>query len=189
MPQVGGSYETIGSGRRICVIKLLILDVDGVMTTGGLPYGADGNREKVFHVQDGVAIRLWQALGGQTAILSGREAPGVNARAEDLGIATIVQGVPEKLPAYETICRQAGVSESEVAAIGDDLPDLPVLRRCGYPIAVSNAHRFAKRSARYVTQRSGGHGAIAEAVERLLRYNGTDRDAYSRFQSPSDVSA
>lgn len=171
------------------MIKLLILDVDGVLTTGALPYDADGNRRKTFYVQDGSAIRLWMAQGGQVAILSGREAPSVNARAEDLGIPTVVQGVPDKVPAYETICRQAGVSEAEVAVMGDDLPDLPLLQRCGYPIAVENAHRFAKRIAKYVTRRSGGAGAIAEAVERLLRYNGTHQDAYSRFQTPPVASA
>lgn len=171
------------------MIKLLILDVDGVLTTGSLPYDADGNKQKSFYVQDGGALRLWMAQGGQVAILSGREAPSVNARADDLGIATVVQGVPDKVPAYETICRQAGVIESEVAVIGDDLPDVPLLSRCGYPIAVDNAHRFAKRLAKYVTRRPGGAGAIAEAIERLLRYNGTHQDAYSRFQSPPVASA
>lgn len=171
------------------MIKLLILDVDGVLTSGALPYDADGNRQKTFYVQDGGAIRLWQAQGGMVAILSGREAPSVNARAKDLGIPIVVQGVPDKVPAYETICRQAGVSESEVAVMGDDLPDLAIMRRCGYPVAVQNAHRFAKRLARYITRHSGGRGAIAEAVERLLRYNGTHQDAYARFQSPPGLSA
>lgn len=171
------------------MIKLLILDVDGVLTSGALPYDVEGSHQKTFHVQDGIAMRLWQAQGGQIAILSGREAPAVNARAEDLGVSTVVQGVPEKLPAYETICRQAGVREQEVAVVGDDLPDLALLRRCGFPIAVDNAHRFAKRLATYVTRRAGGEGAIAEAVERLLRYNGTHQDAYSRFQSSPGATA
>ncbi|HPF40019.1 MAG TPA: HAD hydrolase family protein [Phycisphaerae bacterium] len=159
------------------MIKLLILDVDGVLTTGALPYEADGNRQKAFYVQDGGAIRRWMAEGGQVAILSGREADCVGARARDLGIPVLIQGVPDKVPSYETICRQAGVSESEVAVMGDDLPDVPLLKRCGYPIAVDNAHRFAKRIARYVTRRPGGAGAIAEAIERLLRYNGTHQEA------------
>ena len=164
-------------------IKLLILDVDGVLTTGALPYDADGNRQKTFYVQDGGAIRLWMAHGGQVAILSGREAPSVNARAEDLGIQIVIQGVPDKVPAYETICRQMGVSDSEVAVMGDDLPDVALLSRCGFPIAVANAHRFAKRIAAYVTRSNGGEGAIAEGIERILRYNGTHQDAYSRFQT------
>lgn len=165
------------------MIKLLILDVDGVLTTGALPYDADGNRRKTFFVQDGGAIKLWQSQGGLVAILSGREAPSVNARAKDLGIATVVQGVPEKLPAYETICRELGVAEAAVAAVGDDLPDLPVLERCGYPIAVANAHRYAKRAARYVTKQSGGNGAVAEAIERLMRHNGEWTSAVARYQS------
>jgi len=171
------------------VIKLLILDVDGVLTTGELPYDADGSHQKSFFVQDGGAIRLWQAQGGLVAILSGRNAPAVRTRAEDLDIATVVQGVPDKVPAYETICRELGAAESGTAVMGDDLPDLPLMRRCGFPIAVANAHRYVKRSARYVTRRSGGHGAVAEGIEQLLRHNGAWPDAVARFRSSAGAAA
>ncbi len=175
--------STADHSDSLQVIKLFIIDVDGVLTTGALPYDASGNERKTFHVQDGAAIRLWQAQGGQVAILSGREAPSVVARGKDLGIATVVQGVPEKLPAYEAICRGIGVSESAVAVMGDDLPDLPLLQRCGFPIAVENAHRYAKRYARFVTRRRGGEGAVAEAIERVMRHNAAWTDAVSRFRS------
>lgn len=153
-------------------IRLLVLDVDGVMTTGALPYTAEGNSDKTFHVQDGSAIRLWQAMGGVTAVLSGRDAPSVTARARDLEIAIVVQGMTDKLPAFLDICRRAGVEPRQSAAMGDDLPDVPLMHRCGYGIAVANAAPAVKRAAQYVTRREGGRGAVAEAVERLLRREG-----------------
>jgi 3-deoxy-D-manno-octulosonate 8-phosphate phosphatase (KDO 8-P phosphatase) len=165
-------------------IKLLILDVDGVLTSGELPYDADGNEIKTFYVQDGGAIRLWQTCGGTAAILSGRQSPAVIARAKDLGINFVIQGVADKLPAYEGLCRQAGASDQETAFIGDDFLDLPPMRRCGYPIAPANAVPMVKRAARYVTRRPGGRGAVAEAVERLLRHNGTWPKAVSGGTRP-----
>ncbi len=153
-------------------IRLLILDVDGVLTTGALPYSASGNTVKTFFVQDGAAIKLWQRAGGIVAIVSGRASKSVNARAKDLGVQTVVQGVAEKLPSYETICSQAGVADEAVSVLGDDWLDLEPMGRCGYPIAVANAIAPVKRVARYVTRRLGGEGAVAEAIERLLRHNG-----------------
>jgi len=168
--------------RVLSSIKLLILDVDGVMTTGALAYCAAGNEEKTFYVQDGGAIGLWRKTGGSVAIISGRKAEAVEARGKDLGITTIVQGVLDKMPVYETICRQAGVADDEVSFVGDALLDIGPMRRCGYPIAVANALPRVKRVARYVTRRAGGEGAVAEAVERLLRHNGTWAEALTRRQ-------
>jgi 3-deoxy-D-manno-octulosonate 8-phosphate phosphatase (KDO 8-P phosphatase) len=150
-------------------IKLLILDVDGVLTSGELPYtAAGGNEVRTFYVQDGGAIRCWQASGGVAALISGRESRAVLARAKDLGVDSVTQGVSDKLPAYEAICREVGVADAEVSFIGDDLLDLPPMRRCGYPIAVANAVPQVKRAARYVTRRRGGEGAVAEAIARLM---------------------
>ncbi len=157
--------------RKLAKIKLLILDVDGVLTDGGLPYSADGNEIKVFNVQDGGAIRAWQAGGGLTAIVSGRESPAVDRRAKDLGIAYVQQSVARKLPAYEALCRRLGVTDHEVCVVGDDLPDLEAMMRCGCPVAVANAVPAVKRIARHVTRRRGGDGAVAEVVRRLLRHN------------------
>lgn len=154
------------------MLKLLILDVDGVMTDGQLPYGAGGNEFKTFNVQDGLAIKLWQAAGGIIAIISGRDSPAVRARARDLGIKFVELGVADKAPPYEMALVDAGATDAETAVIGDDLPDLPILRRCAYPIAVGNATPPVKRVAQYVTRRTGGAGAVAEAVERLLRLDG-----------------
>ncbi len=155
------------------MIRLLILDVDGVMTTGQLPYGPAGNEVKAFYVQDGGAIRLWFASGAAVALISGRQSPAVAARAGELGIESVTQGVTDKLPAYESMRRDHGLTDAEIAFVGDDLLDLEPMRRCGYPIAVANAVPLVKRAAHYVTRRPGGQGAVAEAVHRLLRHNGT----------------
>jgi 3-deoxy-D-manno-octulosonate 8-phosphate phosphatase (KDO 8-P phosphatase) len=164
-------------------IKLLILDVDGVLTTGGLPYEARGNEIKVFHVQDGAAIRRWQAAGGLVAIISGRQSPAVMSRAKDLGIAHVEQGVTDKLPVYEETCALTGVCEEEVAFVGDDLMDLAPMQRCGYPVAVANAVPQVKRAARFITRRRGGEGAVGEAIERLMRHNGVWPEVLRRYDS------
>lgn len=185
LPVVGKSASTYNADPRsdraaqvrlrrcnLARIKLLILDVDGVLTDGGLPYTAEGNEIKVFNVQDGAAIRAWQAAGGLAAIISGRQSPAVDRRAKDLGIAYVEQSVAEKLPVYEALCRRLGVKDDEVCMVGDDLPDLGSMNRCGYPVAVANAIPAVKRIARRVTNRRGGDGAVAEVVRRLLRHNG-----------------
>ncbi|HVP12827.1 MAG TPA: HAD hydrolase family protein [Phycisphaerae bacterium] len=164
-------------------IRLLILDVDGVLTDGRLPYEGRGNEIKAFHVQDGAAIRRWQAVGGLVAIISGRQSPAVVCRAKDLGIAHVEQGVADKSPVYERICTLTGAGDEAVAVVGDDLMDLEPMRRCGYPIAVANALAQVKRAARYVTRRRGGDGAVGEAIERLMRHNGIWPEVVRRFGS------
>jgi len=156
----------------LALIRLLFLDVDGVLTDGTLTYEGHGNTEKPFFVQDGGAIRMWQRAGGLAAIVSGRTSPAVTARAKDLGITHLHLAVSDKVPAFESVCREFGVAESDAAFMGDDLLDLPAMKRSGFPIAPANAVSHVKRAARYVTRRSGGHGAVHEAIERLLRHNG-----------------
>lgn len=165
----------------LAVIKLLILDVDGVLTSGELPYDHRGCQTKTFHVQDGGAIRLWQQSGGRIAVISGRESPAVSERARELQIDMVSQGAGDKLPAYEAFCRQSGVTDSQVCFVGDDLLDIPPMRRCGYSIAVANAVPLVKRAATYVTCTRGGEGAIREVVDRLLRHNGMRSDAMRRW--------
>ena len=164
-------------------IKLLILDVDGVLTDGRLPYEAEGNETKVFHVQDGAAIRRWRAMGGLVALISGRQAPSVASRAKDLGVGFVEQGVTDKLPVYLKVRESHKLSDAEVAVVGDDLMDLGPMRRCGYPIAVGNAVAAVKRAARYVTRRGGGEGAVGEAIERLMRHNGIWEQVLQRYGS------
>ncbi len=178
-----GRARRYGAIPILTTIKLLILDVDGVLTDGRLPYDAGGCDTKIFHVQDGGPIRLWQSTGGEVAVISGRQSPAVETRCKELGIRQVFQGVNDKVPPYESIREALSIEDDEIAFIGDDLLDVPPMRRCGYPIAVENAVPSAKRVARYVTQRRGGEAAVAEAIERLLRHNGVWSDVLSRFEA------
>ncbi len=150
-------------------VNLLILDVDGVLTDGGLSTTPGDGWGKRFYVQDGCAIKLWQRFGGTVAILSGRSEACVAKRAEELGITHVRTGVGDKLPAYESILAAAKCDDGVTGYVGDDLPDLGPMGRAGFPIAVANAHPAVKRSSMYVTRRRGGDGAVAEVVELLLR--------------------
>jgi 3-deoxy-D-manno-octulosonate 8-phosphate phosphatase (KDO 8-P phosphatase) len=150
-------------------IELLILDVDGVLTDGRLIMASDGEPAKPFHAQDGCAIKLWQHCGGKAAILSGRPSAAAARRAAELGIEHIRTGAPDKLSAYIEILSSLGLGDSVVAYVGDDLPDVGPMRRCGLPIAVANAVPAVKQVSQYVTRRRGGEGAVAEVVELLLR--------------------
>jgi 3-deoxy-D-manno-octulosonate 8-phosphate phosphatase (KDO 8-P phosphatase) len=167
----------------LTTIKLLILDVDGVLTDGRLPYDLEGGERKTFFVQDGGAVRLWLSFGGTAAVISGRKSPVVEARCKELEIERVVQGVSEKMSAYETIRDEAMVTDDAIAYVGDDLLDIAPMQRCGYPIAVANALPAVKRVARHVTRRRGGEGAVAEAVERILRHNGTWHAAMNRIEA------
>jgi len=165
---------SFGAYRVFCGMKitLLILDVDGVLTSGGIAFLPDGDDAKTFHVQDGCAIKLWQRSGGVAAILSGRRSATVEERAKELGIELIETGLADKLDGYQRIVTRAGVADEAVCVVGDDLPDLPPMQRAGLSIAVANAVPGVKRAADYVTRRAGGMGAVAEVVEHLLRLDG-----------------
>lgn len=150
-------------------ITMLVLDVDGVMTDGSIFMDHQGEELKRFHVQDGSAIKLWQASGGRVAIVSGRSARSVVHRAEELGIHPVHQGVKDKAATISDILEEQELSKEQVAFIGDDWPDLPAFRCVGLKIAVANAALELKNQADYVTQVSGGHGAVREAVVTILR--------------------
>ncbi len=150
-------------------IQLLILDVDGVLTDGCIVTTADGELQKAFYVQDGFALKRWQAAGHEVALLTGRESEAVAHRAAELGITRVCQGVEDKSSVYRSWLAEIGVSDKQVAYVGDDWPDLDVMRRVGLPIAVANAVPAVKRVADYVTRRRGGYGAVAEIIELILR--------------------
>lgn len=153
-------------------IRLLILDVDGVLTDGRIFIDDTGRQMRAFHIQDGLGIAMWKAVGRQTALLTSKRSPAVVARAEMLGIGLIEQGAEDKLPGLEKLLKAAGVEASQTAYMGDDLLDAPVLRRVGYPISVPNAVPQVRELARFVTPRSGGEGAVRDAVEHLLNREG-----------------
>jgi 3-deoxy-D-manno-octulosonate 8-phosphate phosphatase (KDO 8-P phosphatase) len=158
---------------RYARIELLLLDVDGVLTDGRIVYTDAGEELKAFHVRDGSGLKLWQRSGKRAAILSGRTSPTVTRRAGELGIDLVVQGAGEKLPALRRILQETGLQPDQVCAVGDDLPDLPVLLACGLAVAVADAVAELKAAADYVTTRPGGQGAVREAIEWLMRGQGT----------------
>jgi 3-deoxy-D-manno-octulosonate 8-phosphate phosphatase (KDO 8-P phosphatase) len=162
-------------------IDLLVLDVDGVMTDGGITLGASGEELKTFHVRDGSGMKYWRRAGGKIAMLTGRSSPAVAARAKELGVEALRMGLQEKLPAYRQVLAELGASEDRVAAIGDDLPDLPLLRHCGFPVAVADAVEEVRLSAAYVTKVRGGAGAVREVVELLLRGGGKWEGIVARY--------
>lgn len=154
-------------------IQLLLLDVDGVLTDGRVVYTDGGQEIKAFHVRDGSGLKYWRRSGRRAAILSGRSSPAVARRAAELGIDVVVQGADEKLPALNRILTDTGLRADQVCAVGDDLPDLPVLMCCGLAVTVADAVPEAKAIAHYVTTVPGGQGAVREVVEWLMRGQGT----------------
>jgi len=161
---------------RAAKIKVLLMDVDGTMTDGGVTLLSqpDGTalEIKTFDAHDGQGLTLAHTAGLRTGCITGRESAALLRRAHEMNMEFICMKQPVKIPAYEEILRKAGVSESEVAFVGDDLPDIPLLRRTGLAIAVGNAVPEVKQAAHYTTKALPGHGAIREAVELILRSKG-----------------
>jgi len=171
------------SPDRFARIELLLLDVDGVLTDGRITYTDSGEEIKAFHVRDGLGLKLWWRSGKRVGIVSGRTSPAVTRRAGELGIDTVIQGADEKLPAFRRILVETGVRPDQVCAVGDDLPDLPVLLACGLRVAVADAVSEVKRAADLVTGVPGGRGAVREAIEWLMRGQGTWQSAVTAFGS------
>jgi 3-deoxy-D-manno-octulosonate 8-phosphate phosphatase (KDO 8-P phosphatase) len=150
-------------------IKLLLLDVDGVLTDGRITYASGDIEAKSFNVKDGFGIRLLQSAGVQVGIVTGRTSEALLHRCADLGIIMIYDGVKDKgglLPAILSTC---GLQAQEVAFMGDDLPDIPLLKKVGISIAVADAHDLVKKNADMVTLKKGGHGAVREICEQILQ--------------------
>lgn len=157
---------------RATRIKLLAFDIDGVLTNGNLYYGDKGEIFKVFNVHDGFGIKLAKLSGIEVAIISSRKSDMVAARAADLGITHVYQGVPNKRTLLAGLLEKVGFGWPGVAFMGDDLVDLPAMIRCGMAIAPANAHVQVKDRAHYVTQARGGEGAVREAIEYILSAQG-----------------
>lgn len=149
-------------------IRLLVLDVDGVLTDGRLFISASGEEFKVFHVRDGSGLVALQKAGVTVAIISGRDSAAVSRRAAELGIRHVQQGVADKAAALAALQRATGVAPGETACMGDDTPDLPMLQAAALAIAVADAHPAAKAAAHWVTTAGGGQGAVREACDLLL---------------------
>jgi 3-deoxy-D-manno-octulosonate 8-phosphate phosphatase (KDO 8-P phosphatase) len=162
--------------KRAAQIKLLLMDVDGTMTEGGVTLlsQSDGTalEIKTFDAHDGQGLTLAQTAGLRTGCITGRESSALLRRAHEMKMEFIYMNQPVKMPAYEEILQKAGVSNSAVAYVGDDLPDIPLMRRVGLAVAVGNAVPEVKKAAHYTTKASAGHGAIREAVELVLKSQG-----------------
>lgn len=153
-------------------VRIAIFDVDGVLSDGGLHYAETGDAMKTFDVRDGMGMKLLQDSGVELAIITSRRAGSVRERAADLGIRHIQQGVADKYSAFEALLADLGLTPEQSAFLGDDLVDLPVLKRCGFAVTVADAPALLKRHADYVTAACGGRGAAREFCEVILHNQG-----------------
>ncbi len=180
---LGGNAGAIPSLQERCRrIDMLVLDVDGVLTDGGIIYADNGVELKQFHVRDGSGLKIWQFLGKRAAIISGRTTRVVEVRAAELGIAPVYQGAAEKMPAYRRLLADGNLRPEQVCFIGDDVPDLPVLLHCGLAVAVADACPEARAAAYHVTAAPGGRGAVRETIELVLRCQGLWQQVVDRFR-------
>jgi 3-deoxy-D-manno-octulosonate 8-phosphate phosphatase (KDO 8-P phosphatase) len=169
IPNSGKRPIPAAVSRRAKAIKMLVLDVDGVMTDGRLFYGPGGQEFMVFHILDGHGIKMAIRSGLSLAIITGRESEAVAQRARELGILEIHQKAVDKLSVFQGLLARSGLRVSQVACMGDDLLDLPLLRRAGLAFSVPDAVEEVRAAAHYVTRRPGGQGAVREAIELLLK--------------------
>jgi 3-deoxy-D-manno-octulosonate 8-phosphate phosphatase (KDO 8-P phosphatase) len=158
-----------------------VFDVDGVMTDGGLILGDDGQEYKSFHSHDGLGMKLLRATGVQMAIITGRTSKVVIKRAENTGIAHFYQGVEDKLEAFNDLVKTLNIGPEECAFMGDDVVDLPPMRKSGFAITVPSAMPLVLQYAHYVTTRQAGHGAIREVCEFIMRAQGTFDGQMARY--------
>lgn len=149
-------------------VKLLIMDCDGVLTDGKIYYTETGDEIKSFHVRDGQGIAMWHKAGFRTGIISGRSSSILERRAMELGIEFLHQKSEDKVADFETILSYAKLSEDEVAFVGDDVPDIPLMKKVGFAVAVSDGVAETKIAANYVTKAKGGDGAIREVIDLIL---------------------
>ena len=166
-------------------IRLVAMDVDGVLTEGGIFLGSAGDRElefKRYDIQDGMGLHLLKMAGIRAAILTGRESESVRMRARELGIEDCLQDrKARKLPAFRELCRRRGIAPEDAAFIGDDLPDLGILRIVGLPVCVGNAVQEVKAASLVRLTRNGGHGAVREFIELLLKARGEWDDLVDQY--------
>jgi 3-deoxy-D-manno-octulosonate 8-phosphate phosphatase (KDO 8-P phosphatase) len=169
--------------ERCAPIELLLLDVDGVLTDGSVILAGAEVEVKAFHVRDGSALAIWRREGKQAAIVSGRNSPAVARRATELGIDRVLQGVSDKLAALRQVLADTGLRPDQVAAVGDDLPDLPVLQSVGLAVAVADACSEVRHAAHYVTLTQGGRGGVRETVELILGCQGVWGRVVERYRN------
>ena len=170
------------AAQRASRVSVLLIDVDGVLTDGRIVYAEYGDELKCFDVQDGAGLVFWNRVGLKSAIITARKSRLVKRRAKEMRIDFLAQGCLLKLPYYERLVKRFRVSDEQVCAIGDDLMELPILRRVGFAVAVPNAVDDVKHVSHYVTQRAGGRGAVREVVDLILKAKGLRDQVFQRYQ-------
>ncbi len=174
--------------EKCAPIELILTDVDGVLTDGRVIFDNQGIESKEFNIRDGQGIRLWQQFGGQQGggrlgIVTGRSSQVVKLRAAELDIDLVRQGVKEKLPVVRSICEELQLDLAQVAYLGDDLPDWSVIRHVGLGVAVADAAEELRQDADYITSLPGGHGALREVVELLLKNTNRWETVLRKYQT------
>lgn len=169
--------------ERCQAIELILSDVDGVLTDGGVIFDNKGIETKRFHIRDGSGIKLWQRAGGKFGLITGRTSHIVEIRAGELGIEIVRQGTEHKLAAVGEVLGEQRYRPEQVCYIGDDLPDLPVVRHVGLGVAVADACEELRKQAHYVTTAPGGHGAVRETIEKILKSQGRWTDLVRMFET------
>ena len=167
--------------RRCQPIEAIVLDVDGVLTDGAIIYTDRGEEIKAFHVRDGSGLKFWQQAGKKAAIITGRRSEIVVRRALELGLKPVVQGVDDKLAALEKILKDWKLTPDAICYIGDDLPDVPVMRHVGLAVAVADASEETRAAAHYVTKLDGGSGAVREVIELILKSQRRWQDLIQKY--------
>lgn len=166
---------------KAALIKLVIFDVDGVLTDGCLHLGPHSEEHKIFHIHDGLGIKLLQQSGIEVGIITSRRSLVVAQRMAYLGIKHVYQGAADKLPVFNELISKLKLEIKEVAYAGDDLPDLPLIRRAGLGIAVANARAIVKQHAAWITSIQGGEGAVREICELIMQAQGTLESAFQNY--------
>jgi len=167
--------------ERAREVRLVIFDVDGVLTDGSLFLGDDGREYKAFHSRDGHGMKMLQATGVTLAVITARTSEVVRIRMEGLGIVHLYQGQQDKLAAYEALKERLGLADRAISYLGDDLVDLPVLRRVGFAVAVADAHPLVCRHSHWQTAAGGGRGAARELCELVMEAQGTLEQALAAY--------
>lgn len=157
------------SEERARKIKAVILDVDGILTDGRIYYGNYGDELKAFHVHDGLGLELLKRAGVKTIIITAKKSAIISRRAKELKIDEVFQNCPDKLLACQQVMAKYNLQDEEICFMGDDLLDIPVMKRCGFAVTVPQAHPAVRDIAHYITQKPGGGGAVREAADFLLK--------------------
>lgn len=175
------SEQELSARARARKLKLLLLDVDGVLTDGKLYFGNGGEELKAFHILDGHGIKQLQASGVKVGIITGRESALVAHRARELSVEILVQKSPDKVASLQQIASDEGLTLEQIAFMGDDYPDLPVIRKVGLGLTVANGHPELLAHAHWQSRRSGGDGAVREACDMIMQAQGTYEAALQKF--------